>query len=64
MAEPEDLNTTAVTGLNMRPVDYAHPPSFVERKIVSGPTVTDIAVHVLGALRPGPYTLGLGRLFD
>jgi hypothetical protein len=60
MAEPEDLNTIACIALIMRPVDDAHPPSFVERKIVNGPAVTYIAVHVPGALRRVPYTLGPG----
>jgi hypothetical protein len=43
MAEHEDLNTIAVTGLIMRPVVYAHPVSFVELKIVNCPAVTYIA---------------------
>jgi hypothetical protein len=43
MAEHEDLNTIAITGLIMRPVDYAQQVIFVELKIVNGPAVTDIA---------------------
>lgn len=60
MAEYEDLNTIACTGLIMRPVDYAQPVSFVELKIVNGPAVTYIAVHVPTALRRVLYALGPG----
>jgi hypothetical protein len=57
----EDMNTIAITGLIMRPVAYARPVRCVELKIVNSPAVTDIVVHVLGALRRVPYTLGPGN---